>query len=110
MGKSRGFGTIVLANAEDAQLAIQMLNGYSFQGRPIEVREDRNASAGSAPALGAAVGEFQLTKETFYVARKDDRQEMGISLNTVTREPWSEIGDADLGLCGSWLIDLGGVK
>lgn len=46
MGKSRGFGTVLFASPAEAQRAIEVLNGYNYQGRNIEVREDRNAGAG----------------------------------------------------------------
>jgi RNA recognition motif-containing protein len=46
MGKSRGFGIVVVSTATEAQRVIDSLKGYSFQGRSLEVREDRNAPAG----------------------------------------------------------------
>ncbi|KAG8992263.1 hypothetical protein FRB90_001055, partial [Tulasnella sp. 427] len=39
--RSRGFGTVLLASAEDAGRAIDMFNGYSWQTRILEVRQDR---------------------------------------------------------------------
>lgn len=60
MGKSRGFGTVMFATPEEAERAIGALNGYNFQGRVIEVREDRNAPAGGsagASGAGASSGE-----------------------------------------------------
>ncbi|KAJ4490184.1 hypothetical protein J3R30DRAFT_3399592 [Lentinula aciculospora] len=39
--RSRGHGTVLLATAEDAGRAIDMLNGYSWQTRTLEVRPDR---------------------------------------------------------------------
>ncbi|KAJ3029627.1 hypothetical protein HDV00_009522 [Rhizophlyctis rosea] len=60
-GRSRGFGTVLFATAEDAQNAISTFNNYEWHGRKIEVREDRavaggapgNAGAAAAPAYGA---------------------------------------------------------
>ncbi|KAJ3099877.1 hypothetical protein HDU97_002706 [Phlyctochytrium planicorne] len=46
-GKSRGFGTVLLSTAEEANAAIAAFNNYEWHGRKIEVREDRAvASAG----------------------------------------------------------------
>lgn len=39
--RSRGYGTVLLASAEDAGRAVDMFNGYSWQGRVLEVRLDR---------------------------------------------------------------------
>jgi RNA recognition motif-containing protein len=40
-GQSRGWGTLCFATAEEAQDAEAALNGLEFNGREIEVREDR---------------------------------------------------------------------
>ncbi|TDL22740.1 RNA-binding domain-containing protein [Rickenella mellea] len=39
--RSRGYGTVLLATAEDAGRAVDMFNGYSWQTRTLEVRLDR---------------------------------------------------------------------
>ena len=39
--RSRGYGTVLLATAEDAGRAVDMFNGYSWQSRVLEVRLDR---------------------------------------------------------------------
>ncbi|KAF9467953.1 hypothetical protein BDZ94DRAFT_1155240 [Collybia nuda] len=39
--RSRGYGTVLLATAEDAGRAIDIFNGYSWQTRILEVRPDR---------------------------------------------------------------------
>ena len=39
--RSRGYGTVLLATAEDAGRAVDMFNGYSWQARILEVRLDR---------------------------------------------------------------------
>ncbi|KZT53107.1 hypothetical protein CALCODRAFT_511644 [Calocera cornea HHB12733] len=39
--RSRGYGTVLLATAEDAGRAIDMFNGYVWQTRTLEVRPDR---------------------------------------------------------------------
>ncbi|EIW78440.1 hypothetical protein CONPUDRAFT_60298, partial [Coniophora puteana RWD-64-598 SS2] len=67
--RSRGYGTVLLATAEDAGRAIDMFNGYTWQTRVLEVRPDRlgnlldvDAGAGiagagtSAAAGGAGAG------------------------------------------------------
>jgi RNA recognition motif-containing protein len=40
-GQSRGFGFVEMTSAEDAQKAIQMLNGRSIENREIIVNEAR---------------------------------------------------------------------
>lgn len=61
--RSRGFGTVLLATAEDAGRAVDMFNGYCWQTRTLEVRLDRlddgsvsGMGTGSGPAVGATVG------------------------------------------------------
>jgi RNA recognition motif. (a.k.a. RRM, RBD, or RNP domain) len=39
--RSRGYGTVLLATAEDAGRAVDMFNGYTWQTRILEVRPDR---------------------------------------------------------------------
>ncbi|KAG6824826.1 hypothetical protein H0H92_005689, partial [Tricholoma furcatifolium] len=39
--RSRGYGTVLLATAEDAGRAIDLFHGYSWQTRVLEVRPDR---------------------------------------------------------------------
>ncbi|RDX39975.1 hypothetical protein K466DRAFT_449465, partial [Polyporus arcularius HHB13444] len=39
--RSRGYGTVLLATAEDAGRAVDMFNGYTWQTRTLEVRPDR---------------------------------------------------------------------
>ena len=39
--RSRGYGTVLLATAEDAGRAVDTFNGYSWQSRILEVRLDR---------------------------------------------------------------------
>jgi RNA recognition motif-containing protein len=38
-GRSRGFGFVEMANDNEAQAAIDALNGSNFQGRPLTVNE-----------------------------------------------------------------------
>jgi cold-inducible RNA-binding protein len=38
-GRSKGFGFIEMANAEDAKKAIDELNGKDLDGRPLKVNE-----------------------------------------------------------------------
>ncbi|KAF5371686.1 hypothetical protein D9758_003393 [Tetrapyrgos nigripes] len=61
--RSRGYGTVLLATAEDAGRAIDMFNGYSWQSRILEVRPDRlppdldnPLSTGPSPGLPAVSG------------------------------------------------------
>ena len=41
--RSRGYGTVLLATAEDASRAVEMFHGYNWQTRTLEVRPDRIA-------------------------------------------------------------------
>jgi RNA recognition motif-containing protein len=50
-GRSRGFGFVEMDNDEEAQRAIDALNGHEFRGRPLTVneakpREDRGGGRG----------------------------------------------------------------
>lgn len=54
-GRSRGFGFVDMATAEDAQSAIQSLSGYQLDGRTITVEEARpreRAGAGRGRGRG----------------------------------------------------------
>lgn len=70
-GQSRGFGFVEMATVEEAQKAIEALNGYSFEGRAIVVKEalpkptytngrtggsDRRGGSGSRGGYGAPRG------------------------------------------------------
>jgi RNA recognition motif. (a.k.a. RRM, RBD, or RNP domain) len=44
-GRPKGSGIVVFESPNDARNAIQQFNGYDWQGRPLEVREDRFATA-----------------------------------------------------------------
>lgn len=48
-GKSRGFGFVEMFNSEEAQAAIQALDGHEVNGRPIAVKEAEDRS-GNKPA------------------------------------------------------------
>ena len=45
-GRPKGSGIVAFDNPDDAQNAIQQFNGYDWQGRILEVREDRFAGGG----------------------------------------------------------------
>lgn len=51
-GRSRGFGFVEMATPEDAQKAIDALNGHEFMGRPLTVNEARE----QAPRAGGGGG------------------------------------------------------
>ncbi|KAH7886904.1 hypothetical protein F5I97DRAFT_1076702 [Phlebopus sp. FC_14] len=53
--RSRGYGTVLLATAEDAGRAIDLLNGYCWQTRVLEVRPDRLGASVDEMAMNAAV-------------------------------------------------------
>jgi len=52
--KSRGFGFVEMADDEEGRAAIDALDGYMINGRPIAVKEaeDRGGSKGPAPRPG----------------------------------------------------------
>jgi RNA recognition motif-containing protein len=69
-GRSKGCGTVVFETEDDAQNAIRMFNGYDFQGRPLEVREDRFAGGpppgrGGAGSGGAGAGYYNAPPPAF---------------------------------------------
>ncbi|KAK3384769.1 hypothetical protein B0H63DRAFT_522115 [Podospora didyma] len=53
-GRPKGSGIVVFETPDDARNAIQQFNGYDWQGRMLEVREDRFAGAGVG--LGGGFG------------------------------------------------------
>lgn len=55
-GRPKGSGIVVFESSEDARAAIQQFNGYDWQGRTLEVREDRYANAG--PGFGGGRGGY----------------------------------------------------
>ncbi|WQF78365.1 Putative RNA recognition motif domain, nucleotide-binding alpha-beta plait domain superfamily [Colletotrichum destructivum] len=55
-GRPKGSGIVVFENPEDARNAIQQFNGYDWQGRLLEVREDRFAGAGGPMGFGGRGG------------------------------------------------------
>jgi hypothetical protein len=59
-GRPKGSGIVAFESAEDARNAIQQFNGYDWQGRALEVREDRYAGmgvgAGAFPGRGGFGG------------------------------------------------------
>jgi hypothetical protein len=48
-GRPKGSGIVVFEHPDDARNAIQQFNGYDWQGRMLEVREDRYAGGGGGP-------------------------------------------------------------
>jgi len=54
--RSRGYGNVVLATAEDAGRAIDMLNGYCWQTRILEVRPDRFGASVDEAGPSLAIG------------------------------------------------------
>jgi RNA recognition motif-containing protein len=45
-GRPRGFGFVEMGSSEDADKAINELNGYDFDGRQLNVNEARERSGG----------------------------------------------------------------
>lgn len=63
-GRSKGFGFVDMATAEEAQAAIEKFNGYSMEGREIKVNEARpreerpRGSFGGGNKFGGSRGGF----------------------------------------------------
>ncbi|PKY07375.1 RNA-binding domain-containing protein [Aspergillus campestris IBT 28561] len=57
-GRPKGSGIVAFESPDDARNAIQQFNGYDWQGRPLEVREDRFAGAGPGFGGGGGRGAF----------------------------------------------------
>lgn len=57
-GRSRGFGFVTMGNEEQAQRAIQAMNGALLDGRPLRVNEaqEREARAGGGGASSGGAG------------------------------------------------------
>lgn len=55
-GRPKGSGIVAFETPDDARAAISQFNGYDWQGRTLEVREDRFAGAGFAGGRGGAAG------------------------------------------------------
>ena len=60
-GRSRGFGFVEMDNDQEAQTAIDNLNGTPFQGRPLTVnearpREERGSGGGGGGGYGGGGG------------------------------------------------------
>ncbi|PHH83466.1 hypothetical protein CDD83_2983 [Cordyceps sp. RAO-2017] len=51
-GRPKGSGIVVFESPDDARNAIQQFNGYDWQGRMLEVREDRFAASGTLGFMG----------------------------------------------------------
>ena len=60
-GRSRGFGFVEMASEAQAKVAVEALNNFNFQGRPLTVnearpREPRPAGAGGGGGYGGGGG------------------------------------------------------
>lgn len=55
-GRPKGSGIVVFESPDDARNAIQQFNGYDWQGRLLEVREDRYAGAPMGGGFGGRGG------------------------------------------------------
>jgi len=51
-GRSRGFGFVEMASSDEAQAAIETLNGRDFQGRTLNVSEARERAGGGGGGGG----------------------------------------------------------
>lgn len=59
-GRPKGTGIVAFDNPSDAQNAIMQFNGYDWQGRALEVREDKFAGAGGYGGRGGMGGGFGM--------------------------------------------------
>ena len=55
-GRSRGFGFVEMPNAEEANSAIEAMNGKDFNGRNLVVNEARPRPEGGGPRGGGGGG------------------------------------------------------
>ncbi|KAF8972387.1 hypothetical protein BGZ46_010128 [Entomortierella lignicola] len=55
-GRSRGFGSVLFANQEDATTAISMFDNYDFNGRLLKVHYDRYTPMGHGPPIHGNIG------------------------------------------------------
>lgn len=55
-GRPKGSGLVAFETTDDARNAISQFNGYEWQGRVLEVREDRFAGSSSGNGRGAYSG------------------------------------------------------
>ncbi|KAF6744126.1 RNA-binding domain-containing protein [Ephemerocybe angulata] len=75
--RSRGYGTVLLATAEDAGRAIDMFNGYEWQSRLLEVRVDRIGGPTTQPGepgmssmSGAVMGGVTMMSSGLYAGQQ----------------------------------------
>lgn len=55
-GQSRGFGFVEMSSDDEAQRAVQQLDGKDLKGRPIKVSEAREREAGGGGGGGRGGG------------------------------------------------------
>lgn len=67
-GRSRGFGFVEMASPEDAQKAIDALNGHEFMGRALLVNEAREQGEGGG---GRPSGGFGGKRGGGFAGRRD---------------------------------------
>lgn len=77
-GRSRGFGFVEMENDQEAQKAIDSLNGFNFRGRALTVneakpREDRGGRGGGGGYGGRGGGGGYGARGGGYGARGGDR-------------------------------------
>ncbi|KAJ3217950.1 hypothetical protein HDU67_006978 [Dinochytrium kinnereticum] len=98
-GRSRGYGQIVMSTQEEAAAAVKALNGTEFQGRSIEVREDKYAGeAGGSQVGGTQVFVGNLPYSTRWQDLKDLFRPHG--LNPIHADILSEPGTGRSKGCG----------
>lgn len=57
-GRSRGFGFVEMANDDEANAAIEALNNYSMEGRPLTVNEARPREERGGRGSGGGRGSY----------------------------------------------------
>ncbi len=64
-GRSKGFGFVEMATADEAQAAIKGLNGMSVDGRSIVVNISRPKEAGSGSGYGNGGGGYREQRRSY---------------------------------------------
>ncbi|OAV94897.1 hypothetical protein, variant [Puccinia triticina 1-1 BBBD Race 1] len=95
-GRSRGFGTVLFATAEDALKALEMYDGYELKGRALKVRFDQLTHPGSA-APGPWPEHATIPPPHFHPIHHGQYQ----SNHPLVQEPKSQTDETDYSIYGS---------
>lgn len=90
-GRSKGCGTVLFSNSQDAENAIAKFNNFEMGGRPLEVREDRFAKRFGAPTFGdraRAPPRFEPPKPNSFTDGATGNGQIGETIY-VSNLPWA---------------------